>query len=126
MSSLNFENLKALAQRFVFQLLQNNYDRAVSQFDKDMKTVLSEDKLKESWKGLTEPAGDLIQMNVLQTVEMEGHRIVSVRCQFERVTIDVQVVFNHKGHISGLNFMPTEMEYQPPVFGPLLHSTRWN
>jgi len=116
MSSLNFENLKALAQRFVFQLLQNNYDRAVSQFDKDMKTVLSEDKLKESWKGLTEPAGDLIQMNVLQTVEMEGHRIVSVRCQFERVTIDVQVVFNHKGHISGLNFMPTEMEYHPPDY----------
>jgi hypothetical protein len=116
MSSLNFENLKALAQRFVSQLLQNNYDRAVSQFDKEMKTVLSEVKLKESWEGLTDQAGDLIQMTVLQTVEMEGHRIVSVRCQFERVTIDVQVVFNNKGHISGLNFMPTEMEYHPPDY----------
>jgi len=116
MSSLNFENLKALAQRFVSQLLQKNYDRAASQFDKEMKNVLSEVKLKESWEGLTEPAGDLIQMSVLQTVEMEGHRIVSVRCQFERVTLDVQVVFNSKGHISGLNFMPTEMEYHPPDY----------
>jgi len=33
MSSLSFENLKALAERFVSQLLQNNYDKAASQFD---------------------------------------------------------------------------------------------
>ncbi|MDO5835959.1 MAG: DUF3887 domain-containing protein, partial [Methanobacterium sp.] len=84
MSSLNFENLKALAERFVSQLLQNNYDKAASQFDEQMKSFLSEVKLKESWEDLTTPAGDLIQMGVLQTAEMEGHRIVSIRCQYER------------------------------------------
>jgi len=116
MSSLNFENLKALAERFVSQLLQNNDDKAASQFDDQMKTFLSEVKLKESWEGLTTPAGDLIKMGVLQTAEMEGHRIVSVRCQYERAAIDVQVVFNSKGHISGLSFIPSQTEYHPPDY----------
>lgn len=116
MSSLSFENLKALAERFVSQLLQNNYDKAASQFDDQMKTFLSEVKLKESWEGLTAQAGDLIQIGVLQSAEMEGHRIVSVRCQFEGATIDVQVVFNSKGHISGLSFIPSQTEYHPPSY----------
>lgn len=116
MSSLNFENLKALAERFVSQLLQNNYDKAASQFDEQMKSFLSEVKLKESWEDLTTPAGDLIQMGVLQTAEMEGHRIVSIRCQYERAAIDVQVVFNNKGHISGLSLIPSQTEYHPPTY----------
>ncbi len=116
MSSLNFENLKALAERFVSQLLQKNYDRAVSQFDDQMKTAFPESELKTSWQRVTLPAGDLIQMGVLQTAEMEGHRIVSVRCQFELSAIDVQLVFNSQGQISGLSLIPSKTEYHPPAY----------
>ncbi|HII84394.1 MAG TPA: DUF3887 domain-containing protein [Methanobacterium subterraneum] len=116
MSSLNFENLKALAERFVSQLLQKNYDRAVSQFDDQMKTAFPESELKKSWQRVTLPAGDLIQMGVLQTAEMEGHRIVSVRCQFELSAIDVQLVFNSQGQISGLSLIPSKTEYHPPAY----------
>lgn len=116
MSSLNFENLKALAERFVSQLLQNNYDKAASQFDGQMKTAFPESELKKSWQRVTIPAGDLIQMGVLQTAEMEGHRIVSVRCQFELSAIDVQLVFNSQGQISGLSLIPSKTEYHPPAY----------
>jgi len=116
MSSLNFENLKALAERFVSQLLQKNYERAASQFDDQMKTAFPESELKKSWQRLTLPAGDLIQMGVLQTAEMEGHRIVSVRCQFELAAIDAQLVFNSQGQISGLSLIPSKTEYHPPAY----------
>ena len=116
MSSLNFENLKALAERFVSQLLQNNYDKAASQFDDQMKTAFPESELKKSWQRVTIPAGDLIQMGVLQTAEMEGHRIVSVRCQFELAAIDAQLVFNSQGQISGLSLIPSKTEYHPPAY----------
>ena len=116
MSSLNFENLKALSERFVSQLLQKNYDRAASQFDGQMKTAFPESELKKSWQRVTIPAGDLIQMGVLQTAEMEGHRIVSVRCQFELSAIDVQLVFNSQGQISGLSLIPSKTEYHPPAY----------
>lgn len=116
MSSLNFENLKALSERFVSQLLQKNYDKAASQFDDQMKTAFPESELKKSWQRVTLPAGDLIQMGVLQTAEMEGHRIVSVRCQFELAAIDIQLVFNSHGHISGLSLIPSKTEYHPPEY----------
>jgi hypothetical protein len=116
MSSLNFENLKALAERFVSQMLEKNYDRAASQFDDQMKTAFPESELKKSWQRVTLPAGDLIQMGVLQTAEMEGHRIVSVRCQFELSAIDVQLVFNSQGQISGLSLIPSKTEYHPPAY----------
>ena len=116
MSSLNFENLKALSERFVSQLLQKNYGRAASQFDDQMKTAFPESELKKSWQRATLPAGDLIQMGVLQTAEMEGHRIVSVRCQFELAAIDIQLVFNSQGHISGLSLIPSKTEYHPPEY----------
>ncbi|AUB61223.1 hypothetical protein BK009_11415 [Methanobacterium subterraneum] len=116
MSSLNFENQKALAERFVSQMLEKNYDRAASQFDDQMKTAFPESELKKSWQRVTLPAGDLIQMGVLQTAEMEGHRIVSVRCQFELSAIDVQLVFNSQGQISGLSLIPSKTEYHPPAY----------
>lgn len=116
MSSLNLDNFRALAERFVSQMLQGNYEMAASQFDNQMKTAIPLPELKKSWQRLTIPAGDLIQTGVLQTAELEGHQIVSVRCQFERATIDVQVVFNSKGRVSGLSIIPSQTEYHPPDY----------
>jgi dienelactone hydrolase len=116
MSSLNLDNLRALAERFVAQMLQGNYEMTVRQFDNQMKTAIPLPELKKSWQRLTILAGDLIQYVVLQTAELEGHHIVSVRCQFERASIDVQVVFNSKGRISGLSIIPSSTEYHPPDY----------
>ncbi|MDO5836003.1 MAG: alpha/beta hydrolase, partial [Methanobacterium sp.] len=33
-----------------------------------------------------------------------------------RAAIDVQVVFNNKGHISGLSLIPSQTEYHPPTY----------
>lgn len=116
MSSLNLDNFRALAERFVSQMLRGNYEMAASQFDSQMKTAIPLPELKKSWQRLTIPAGDLIQFGVLQTAELEGHQIVSVRCQFERANIDVQVVFNSKGRVSGLSIIPSQTEYHPPEY----------
>jgi len=116
MSSLNLDNFRALAERFVSQMLRGNYEMAASQFDSQMKIAIPLPELKNSWQRLTIPAGDLIQFGVLQTAELEGHQIVSVRCQFERANIDVQVVFNSKGRVSGLSIIPSQTEYHPPEY----------
>lgn len=46
MSSLNLDNLRALAERFVAQMLQGNYEMAVRQFDNQMKTAIPLPELK--------------------------------------------------------------------------------
>jgi dienelactone hydrolase len=116
MSSLSFEDLKVQAQIFVGQLLKADFAAAASQFDDQMKAALSEAKLQESWQNIIAEAGSLLQIDVLRTAELEGNRIVVVRCQFQMNVVDVQVVFNDQGLISGLFFAPTQTEYHPPAY----------
>ncbi len=116
MNSLTFENLKALAQMFVTKLLKSDYKAATRLFDDQMKTIMNEYKLRESWQSLTKPMGKFQQLTVNRTLELEGTRVVIIRCQFDQSAIDVQVAFNAQGHINGLNLMPTQTEYHPPSY----------
>lgn len=111
-----FEVLTPLAQEFVGLLLGFDFMSATARFDEEMKAALSETQLKESWMNLITEAGVLLQMDTERTQEVENYRIVVLRCHFQRAIIDVQVVFNDQEQISGLNFIPTQMEYHPPAY----------
>lgn len=112
----SFEDLKIEAQKFVELLLKGDFTSATIKFDDQMKTALDEAKLQETWINTIKDAGTLIGINPTQTAEMEGYKIVIIRCDFQRTIIDVQVVFNEQGQISGLNFIPTNMEYHAPDY----------
>jgi dienelactone hydrolase len=112
----SFEDLKAKAQNFIDLLLKGDFTSATSRFDDQMKIALNEAKLQETWiKTITE-AGTLLQLNPSRTAEMEDYQMVIIRCDFQRAIIDVQVVFNEQGQISGLNFIPTNIEYHAPDY----------
>jgi dienelactone hydrolase len=112
----SFDDLKTMAKTLVIQLLKGDYSTAISQFDQQMKNTLTETMLRESWETLISDAGDLLQLTIIRTAEMEGYRIVFIRCQFEMNAINVQVVFNSQGSIGGLNFSPLEVKYNPPAY----------
>ncbi len=116
MSSLSFEELKSRAQMFVVQILKGDFATATKTFDDQMKTTFNEAKLQESWQNIVEEAGSLIQLAPILTKEMEGYKIVVIRCNFQIFGVDVQVVFNEKAQISGLNFIPIQMAYNPPEY----------
>jgi dienelactone hydrolase len=112
----SFEDLKAKAQNFIDLLLKGDFTSATSRFDDQMKIALNEAKLQETWiKTITE-AGTLLQLNPSRTAEMEDYQMVIIRCDFQRAIIDVQVVFNEQGQISGLNFIPINIEYHAPDY----------
>jgi uncharacterized protein len=112
----SFEDLKEKAQNFVDLLFKADFTSATSRFDDQMKIALYEAKLKETWINTIAEAGALLQINPTRTSEMEGYKIVIIRCDFQRAIIDVQVVFNEQGQISGLNFIPTIREYHAPDY----------
>jgi hypothetical protein len=111
-----FETLKPLAQEFVAQILRLDFTSATTRFDPQMKSALSETELQDKWLNLMKESGVLLQMDVEGTQEVENYRIVVIRCHFQRAIIDVQVVFDDQEQISGLNFIPTQMEYHPPAY----------
>lgn len=112
----SFEVLTPRAQEFLAQLLSSDFTSAAAKFDQEMKKALNESQLKDSWQNLVKDLGTLLQMDVERTSEVEDYRIVVMRCHFQRAIIDVQLVFNDQEQISGLNFIPTQMEYHPPDY----------
>ena len=116
MNPLSLEDLKVLAQNFVGQFLQADFAAASSRFDDQMKVVFPEVKFQEFWQRFIEPAGNLLRLTVVRTAEMESYRVVFIRCQFERAALDVQIIFNIRGQISGLNLMPAETKYHAPDY----------
>ncbi len=112
----SFEDLKETAQNFIGLLLAGDFTSAVSKFDDQMKIALNEAKLQETWINAIGEAGALLQLNTPSTAEVEGYRIVTIPCNFQRSIINVQMAFNKEGQISGLNFIPTSMEYHTPDY----------
>ncbi|MEL7669107.1 DUF3887 domain-containing protein [Methanobacterium sp.] len=112
----SFEDLKETAQNFIGLLLAGDFTSAASKFDDQMKIALNEAKLQEIWINAIGEAGALLQINTPKTVEVESYRIVTIPCSFQRSIIDVQMAFNKEGQISGLNFIPTSMEYHAPDY----------
>ena len=116
MSSLSFEDLKVLAQNFVVKLFKADFAAAVELFDQQMKTLFPEVKLKETVQRFFGESGNFLELEVTRTAELESYRLVFIRTKFERAAIDVQVVFNNQGQISGLNFIPVQTTYHPPPY----------
>ena len=112
----SFGVLTPRAQEFLAQLLSSDFASAAAKFDPEMKKALNESQLEDSWQNLVKDLGTLLQMDVERTSEVEDYRIVVMRCHFQRAIIDVQLVFNDQEQISGLNFIPTQMEYHPPDY----------
>lgn len=112
----SLEDLKGIAQNFIDLLIKADFKSATNMFDDQMKIALNEDKLQETWINTIAEAGALLQLNPTDTAEMEDYKIVIIRCDFQRAIINVQVVFNKQGEISGLNFIPMNVEYHAPDY----------
>lgn len=113
MDHVNYEDN---ALKFVDLLLKSDFEAATDRFDDQMNVMLPIVKLKDTWNSLTGEAGNLVDMNVTRFVEQDPYKVIIVRIQFERLSIDIQVVFNNKNQVSGLNLKPVEVEYHPPEY----------
>ncbi|HEX7467646.1 MAG TPA: alpha/beta fold hydrolase [Methanobacterium sp.] len=116
MNSLSLGDLEGLAKIFVGKLLNTDFIGAHNQFDDNMKMSFNETKLRESWQNSIEEAGTLLQIITTDTREMENYKIIILKCQFQKFDVDVQIVFNELGEISGLNFTPINYVYNPPEY----------
>jgi uncharacterized protein len=115
MSSSSNDNLKAIGQMVVGQLLTEDFKDIRSRFDSQMES-LSEDKLKKSWHEIVIEAGSLMQILPSEVTKKDHHKIIVIKCQFQRFNVDIQIIFNEKEQISGLFFLPVDMPYHAPEY----------
>ncbi len=106
------------AKHFVSQIAAGEFDKAVEAFDATMGRVLPAAKLNEIWSGLVKQYGPLRQATDIRTEMIQQYRVVYVTCEFEQGRLDAKVVFNTKGEIGGLFFVPSGRYQRPNYVDP--------
>ncbi|MGH9897486.1 MAG: DUF3887 domain-containing protein [Pyrinomonadaceae bacterium] len=75
-------------------------------FDQLMQGSLPPEKLQEAWTSVTEQAGLFKRQVSVHEEKIDKLNIVVVRCEFEKVWINVRITFDENDKISGLFFVP--------------------
>jgi len=105
---------------FLEYLQTADYVRAVEQFDEKFKAAIPEKDFKELWTKITKDLGELISWENFRISEQAGYQIALLACNFEKVSLDLQLVFNLEGKISGFHLLPAAppqgYEYIPPDY----------
>lgn len=110
------EEVIECARQFVAHMVQEEFSKAVENFDDVMTKAMPEDKLKQVWLTVIRQAGQFKAPKGTRTEKMPKFDIVYVTCQFEKTSVDVKVVFNQNKQITGLWFQPAQKEYTPPDY----------
>jgi len=94
------------AHALIDAMARGDFASATAGFSAQMKTALPEERLRTTWASLVTQAGAFKRQVTTRGGDNNGFRIVIVTCEFERATIDVQVVFDQALAVSGLRMSP--------------------
>lgn len=108
----------AVAQRFADRLVAGKYEEAVKDFDERVAAAMSADLLKQTWEKLAAQCGKFERFGPPRKVKTGDMVSVFMPGKWKSFSLDMQVVVDSKGKISGLWFKPaqTTEEYQAPNY----------
>jgi uncharacterized membrane protein len=100
--------LVADARELVANLVADRPQDAAARFDNTMEQALSPAELGDVWAGTTSRHGAYRGERGVRAEALGPHTAIYVTCEFERRDLDVKVVFDRAGRVSGLWFVPPE------------------
>jgi dienelactone hydrolase len=104
------------AEAVMDAMLADNFGAIVAKFDDTMKTAVTEQALRTGWASVSKQIGNYVKRAPAKE-ELRGNFVsVSISCEFERGRLDLQVVFNAAGEISGLSMRPPAAAWTPPPY----------
>jgi uncharacterized protein len=115
----SMDDLKRKAQDFIRQVDEGDFGGVHRLFDGNLEQVFPEARLKEAWLQIVGQVGNFQKISNCQALERDGTWVVTVSCQFEKSPIDLRLVFNRDGQITGLNYQPpapADTPYHPPFY----------
>ncbi len=107
-------DLETRARQFIEQLHAGQYDRAVQSFDAAMTAVMPASKLQDAWKSLSPGSGAFKEIVAVTITKQGKFDITVVTCRFEKDQLDVKLVYDTEGKLSGLWFAPATPPPSPP------------
>ena len=114
-ANLSESDLFPLAQEFITQLANGEYEAATARFDAAMLNAAPAPKLQQIWEQLLGQVGAYQEQLDAEAEQVDEYTRFNVTTQFEKARIVIQVVFNGQGQISGLFFKPDEGSEAAPA-----------
>jgi len=112
-------SLKKRANSFVDLLAAGKFTEATAQFAAVMRDAMPEAKLAEVWHQLETSGGKFLGADPATRVERKAEFFcVYVPCRWERNRLDLKVVFDLAGKVSGLWVVPAEKNEAAASKGP--------
>ncbi len=106
------------ATALVDALAKEDYIAAGKDFDEAMRKAMPADKCKETWQAVVKQVGSF-QKRTGSRVEKAGkYDVVFVTCKFEKLALDIKVVFSADKQVTGLFFQAAKSAYafKPPPY----------
>ncbi|HEV3007078.1 MAG TPA: alpha/beta fold hydrolase [Pirellulales bacterium] len=111
------KGLEAKAQEFVDALAAGEFGEATREFDDTMTTVMPPAKLKETWGTVETQAGKFQKRRAVRAEKAKVNDsdldIVFVTCDFEKLALDVKIVYTKDAKVTGLFITPA----RPAIVG---------
>lgn len=116
-ATLNEEKSVRKAKEFVLLMVEGDYSKAYERFAPIMKGAMSEEKLKTTWGKLIDKVGSFKKIEKSRVEEKGKFKSVIFTTQFEITSIEIKVVLDSEGRVSGLWFSKSFTgEYQLPKY----------
>src|SRR6516225_5854040 len=108
----------AVAEAFVAAHAKGDFAAAMKAFDDVMKKASPADKMEAVWKQVQQQVGPFQKQLRTRTEKTGKYDIVCVTCQFEKMPLDVRVVFTRDGQITGYSIRPVSKpsDFKPPPY----------
>jgi dienelactone hydrolase len=108
----------ATAEAFVAAQVKGDFTAAMKDFDDVMKKALPADKMEAVWKAVQKQVGPYQKQLGTRKDKAGKYDVVYVTCQFEKMPLDIRVVFTSAGQITGYSIRPVQKKYdfKPPAY----------
>lgn len=96
------KSISSRAVDCINSMSKGDFASVTKDFDANMKSKLTEDQLKAVWTGITSQTGAFKGTGEPAVTKEDNLDVVTVPCNFEKVSVHVKFVFNSSKEISGL------------------------
>ena len=107
------QELETAARAFVDQLTAGDYTAASATFDPTMAAAVPPARLQAIWEDMLQRYGPLQAVEEAQVSQVNEYTAVNLKTRFERASVNVRVVYNQSGQVSGFFQTPLELTGRP-------------
>jgi len=101
-SSCGKPGITRRAENMVDLMAKGDFAAATKDFDAGMRSAMPNEKLQQLWTALSQQAGAFKGRTATRETVEQGFKTVYVTCSFEKVNLDVKVVFDSSDKVGGL------------------------